>query len=87
MLIVEKISRLVREKEGDGRKRKKLAVFYLRGINECVQPTLTPPPSRITSQQVGSVVKEIISFEHINIHGINSHYNLVVLTNILGVLE
>ena len=42
-------------------------------------------------QYTGTTIRDdgntIISFEHINIHGIRSHNNFIGLTNAIGVLE
>ena len=44
-------------------------------------PSLTP------SQRVGEGSQDIISFEHININGINLHDNFAELTNTMGILD
>ena len=44
-------------------------------------PSLTP------SQRVGEGAQDIISFEHININGINPNDNFAELTNTMGILD
>ena len=44
-------------------------------------------PTRTPSQRLGSEASEIISFEHVNINGINSHDNFVELSNTMGIIE
>ena len=44
-----------------------------------------PTPS--VSQRYGKESEEIITFEHINLNGINPHDNFVELTNIYGILK
>ena len=44
-------------------------------------------PSRTPRQHLGAESKDIISFEHINIHGINSHDSFIELSTVMGILE
>ena len=45
------------------------------------------PPSRTPGQRLGEEGDSLISFEHMNIHGIISHDEFVELTNTMGTLE
>ena len=47
----------------------------------------TRPPSRSPSQRLGLGAEEIISFEHINVNGVNAHDDFVELSNCMGILE
>ena len=44
-------------------------------------------PSRTHQQQYGAKVDHVISFEHINAHGINPHDDFVELKNTMNILE
>ena len=44
-------------------------------------------PSRTPSQRVGKESQDIISFEHVNINGINAHDSFVELSNTMGILD
>ena len=46
----------------------------------------TRTPSLTPSQRVGAGGQDIISFEYININGINAHDNFAELTNAIGIL-
>ena len=45
------------------------------------------PPYRSPSQHLGAESEEIISFEHINVNGINVYDNFVELSNAIDILE
>ena len=45
------------------------------------------PPALSPSQRLGEGAEDIVSFEHININGINAHDNFVELSNAMGMLE
>ena len=44
-------------------------------------------PSRTPRQRLGAAAEDIISFKHINVHGINSHASFVGLSNAMGLLD
>ena len=52
-----------------------------------LEANVNSTPSLTPSQRVGEGAQDIISFEHININGINPHDNFAELTNTIGILD
>ena len=55
--------------------------YKVKEANANSSPSLPP------SQRTGKEADEIISFEHINVNGINPHDEFVELTDTMGILE
>ena len=68
-----------RQQQMDNVKLNRLKKF--KEANGSGIPSLTP------SQHLGKEAEEVITFEHINVNGINPHDDFVELTNTMGVLK
>jgi hypothetical protein len=66
------------KQEGDKKEKRKKRV---KECNGTIYPSMTP------SQRVGDGSENIISFEHINVNGINPHDEFIELQNAMGVLN
>ena len=67
----------IKQERGIKEKREK----KVSSCNRNIPPSLTP------SQRVGCGSENIISFEHINVNGINPHDDFIELQNTMGILQ
>ena len=68
-------------------KERKIESINIARANRVKKENFHSIPSRTPSQRVGKDVKDFISFERINVHGINQHVNFVELISTMGMLE
>jgi len=68
-------------------KEDKLIAIRRRREQQVEKANLGSPPTRTPRQRLGGKAEDVISFEHINVNGINSHDQFVELTNTMGILD